>query len=266
MSERVLVSRTFDPEVAKVVGTDSAIIFENILYWIAKNQANESNFNDGRYWTFNSVKAFQKLFFWLSEKQISTCINKLISSNFLVVGNYNQTNYDRTRWYAIGDAYKENPFTKIENSNLPNGKIENLSWENRSAEVVSPIPNINTNIKPNIFSENKKQKKTSNKEQELLEFITHFNLVYEKNYRVPTGEKGWVKNYKKWCADYSLEQMKEAVTKSKLDSFYCDKLTPDMFFRTNEDRISRFLELKAKPKKSYLDLVLEENPDVIIAQ
>lgn len=137
-----------------------------------------------------------------------------------------------------------------ETNALSNYKLNALSNKNKMLKV----------------SEKEKNSKTSNLEQELTDFITHFNIVYEKNYRVPSGEKGWVKNYKKWSADYSLEQMKEAVTKSKLDNFYCDKLTPDMFFRTNEDRIDRFLQLQVKPKKSYLDTIREEYPDVIIAQ
>ena len=42
---------SFDPDIAARVGLNAAVIFQNITFWIEKNQANRRNFRDGRYWT-----------------------------------------------------------------------------------------------------------------------------------------------------------------------------------------------------------------------
>ena len=56
---------SFDIEVAKKYGITEAILLNNINFWIEKNKANEINFYDGYYWTFNSKKAFSELFPYL---------------------------------------------------------------------------------------------------------------------------------------------------------------------------------------------------------
>jgi len=38
---KTLVKMNFNPDIAKDVGTDAAIIFENIVYWIDKNYQNQ---------------------------------------------------------------------------------------------------------------------------------------------------------------------------------------------------------------------------------
>ena len=86
-----MIAKTFDDEVAKKVGTDAAIILANIQFWVAKNQANEKHFHDGKYWTYNSVNAYVQLFSYLSKKQIQTCLDKLEKNGYIVCGNYNHS-------------------------------------------------------------------------------------------------------------------------------------------------------------------------------
>jgi len=83
---KILISMSFDPQIAKELGVDSAIIFQNIVFWIAKNKANEKHFYDGKYWTYNSNRAFLELFTWLSEQNLRTCLKKLIDKKYLVKG------------------------------------------------------------------------------------------------------------------------------------------------------------------------------------
>ncbi len=40
---------SFDPKIAARVGLNAAVIFQNITFWIEKNQANRGNLRDGRY-------------------------------------------------------------------------------------------------------------------------------------------------------------------------------------------------------------------------
>ena len=152
----------FDTDIAAEYGVNCAIIFQNLGFWIDKNEANERHFYDGRYWTYNSVKAFEKLFPYLSAKQISNTLKKLEEHELIMSGNYNKSAYDRTKWYALTD--KGNRLYKNENSILPNGKMEELKKENGNDEKGEPIPYINTDISSNVktdsIKENTKRKET----------------------------------------------------------------------------------------------------------
>ena len=53
---------SFDVSIATEIGVDEAIMFQNLVFWINKNQANQKHYHDGRYWTYNSQQAFCELF------------------------------------------------------------------------------------------------------------------------------------------------------------------------------------------------------------
>lgn len=93
----------FDVDDAVRYGVEAAIMLQNIRFWIAKNKANKRHFYDGRYWTYNSARAFTELFPYWSQPQIRRVLAKLIDAGVLVVGEYNQNPYDHTRWYALSD-------------------------------------------------------------------------------------------------------------------------------------------------------------------
>lgn len=91
----------FNVGVATKYGVNAAILLWNISFWIEKNAANDKHFYDGRYWTYNSVSAMEKLFPYMSAKSIRYTIDKLVSDGLIVKGNYNEQQYDRTNWYAL---------------------------------------------------------------------------------------------------------------------------------------------------------------------
>lgn len=93
----------FDSEVAAIVGINAAVIFDNIGFWAATNAANERNYFDGHYWTYNSINAFQTLFPFLSVKNIRTALEKLESGGFIISGCYSENKRNRTKWYALSD-------------------------------------------------------------------------------------------------------------------------------------------------------------------
>ena len=96
-------AHTFDADIAMRVGIPAAVIYKNLCFWIAKNEANGSNFKDGRYWTYNSIAAFAKLFPYLTEKQIRTALDKLLTEGLIVKAHHSDKKHDRTTWYALGD-------------------------------------------------------------------------------------------------------------------------------------------------------------------
>lgn len=138
----------FDTDVAQKYGVNAAIILQNIGYWIAQNEANEINFYDGRYWTFNSKRAYGELFPYMSEKQIRTALEKLIEDGVLVTGNYNKLAYDRTTWYALTEKGKS--ICRI-------GQMEHAKKGNGLSQKGEPIPDIN----PNVTSGKNKERKNN---------------------------------------------------------------------------------------------------------
>ena len=92
---------SFDEEVAKEVGVNSAIILDKFIWWIRQNEANGRNFRDGRYWTYNSTKALTNMFPFFNAKQIGRILKKLINDGYLMTGSYNKIAFDRTLWYAL---------------------------------------------------------------------------------------------------------------------------------------------------------------------
>lgn len=128
----------FDIEVAKKYGVHCAVLLQNIWHWVKKNEANNKNFHDGYYWTYNSTKAFQELFPYLSQKQIETALKKLRDEEIIKTGNYNAVAYDRTLWYAITEKGK---------SILLAGEMEITDKGNGNDLEGKPIPNINTDLK-----------------------------------------------------------------------------------------------------------------------
>ena len=142
----------FDANIAKEYGIHCAIIFQNIWHWVKKNEANETNFYDGMYWTYNSIKAFGELFPYMTKKQIENALKKLRDEGLIETGNYNVVRYDRTLWYAVTEKGKSiltcggNRIPNKSNSISSTGEIEFPIIGNRNPSEGEPIPYINTNI------------------------------------------------------------------------------------------------------------------------
>lgn len=181
----------FDSKVAEAVGVDGAVMLQNINYWIAKNKANNKHCYDERYWTYNSIAAFEELFPFWSKKQISRILKNLIDNGYLLDGNYNKQNYDRTKWYTI---------TEKGYSILPNGEMEYPKKENGSAQKGSPIPNINTDNKPN-------NKYTSNDVEDV------WNMYPKK-----MGKAKAISKIPKLLETYGKDQIIEAIKR------YCNEI------------------------------------------
>lgn len=138
---------SFSGEVAGIVGVNAAVVYHGIRLWCKHNEANGKNFHDGRYWTYNSMKAFSELFPFLSERQVRSALEKLIDAGLLVKGNYNKVAFDQTSWFALGDAPIGN------NASDKNGKCGCQECQMTSDKNVRPIPStyqVTTNEEPPI--------------------------------------------------------------------------------------------------------------------
>lgn len=126
---------SFNINIAKNYGILEAILLNNLEYWIAKNIANQTNFHNGFYWTYNSTKAFAELFPYVSQRQIQNALKHLKELEIIQTGNFNKSAYDRTLWYS---------FTEKGQSIMQKCKMESAKMLNGLCNNVEPIPNINT--------------------------------------------------------------------------------------------------------------------------
>lgn len=151
----------FCVELASVYGIEEAIIIHNLYFWIKKNVANEINLHDGRYWTYNSSKAFTSLFPYMTESKIYRVLKSLEEKGVILKGNYNETKYDRTTWYSFSDkSLKELEDLKYDVKGFSEGCLQNegmhfTKTQNGFYESERPIPYSNTDSKQN----NKEDKK-----------------------------------------------------------------------------------------------------------
>lgn len=134
----------FDTNIAKSCGIEEAIILENIYFWCIKNEANNKLVN-GKPWTYNSVKAFNKLFNYITPSKISRALKNLESSGYIEIGEFNNNAYDHTKWYCITDKTRELYDESNENSICQNEKSNTENEKSKSPKSQINITDINTN-------------------------------------------------------------------------------------------------------------------------
>ena len=93
----------FDVDIARKYGVNAALIFQNLVFWIKKNEEKGNNFHNGTYWTYNSREQYHKQFPYLKISQINSAFKKLIDNELIITGNFNKNSYDQTLWYALTD-------------------------------------------------------------------------------------------------------------------------------------------------------------------
>ena len=177
----------FNVEVAKLYGIEEAIILENIFFWCSKNKANGTNFKNGKYWTYNSIKAFVELFPYMNDKKIIRTLKNLEDNGLIETGCFNPNPYDRTKWYAITN--KGCSFYQKTSMDLP----KMVNQDDQSEQMI--ITDINTDNKPDINTdttvcvcedcENNSEKNIGDIQQELFTLIQEHNSIVPKTRKIP---------------------------------------------------------------------------------
>lgn len=169
----------FDSEIAEKYGVNEAIFIYNIFFWLNHNEANRKHFYDGRYWTYNSKKAFSELFPFWTYAQVKNIISKLYKENVLLVANYNENTWDKTAWYSVSDemlSYLKNngntnktALAKNSQSIVQNSPIDCSELANRLAKI----------SQSNIGTDNKPYTNTDRNENAFTFFKNNFPSQYE---------------------------------------------------------------------------------------
>jgi len=182
------MTHKFDTEIAKEVGVNAAILYDNIVFWCDKNKANNKHFYDGYYWTYNSVRAWTELFPYLGKKAIENALKKLEEAGYIKSGNYNKSPYDRTKWYCVL------------------GKIDLPKRGNENIQKGKPIPDNKPDNKPYIIDDPLFDKLNKEAFNEWLEY---------KKYKSKNG----ITKSINFLSKYSFKEQQEIVNRSIMNEW-----------------------------------------------
>jgi len=233
------MNHSFSTAIANEVGVNQAIILQHIAFWVQKNEVNDKNLIDGKYWTYCSIKGFSAIFSYLTASQIRKSVADLESNGFIETANHNNHQYDRTLWYSLTDKGQSAMFPTICSGNqLDVGCVSNASVQKNE-----PIPDVIT-YKEKLYSA------INSKQLEFLKKIVS-DFYKAKNKQYPNHVKSdWHTNES--LTHGSVIELYELITIDGWDENDVANVvkwaTTDGFWQSN------LLSLKTLRKKSKNDM------------
>ena len=225
----------FDGAVAEMYGVDGAVFISRLQFWIEKNAANDRHYHAGRYWTYNSLRAMEKLFPFWSRRQIERIVKNLKEKGVLLTANYARDSYDRTLFYALDES--KLPISPFWGDLSPNG--DNLS---PNGEM------INEQLKTHIREEEDKANKPeiSNKPQQLVDRYNAICTSLPRVVRLTDKRRRAVRLIHD--KGYTPEQLDEVFRKAQSSSFCTGQndrhWKADFDWLLNESNLVKVLEGK----------------------
>ena len=225
----------FDGAVAEMYGVDGAVFISRLQFWIEKNAANDRHYHEGRYWTYNSLRAMEKLFPFWSRRQIERIVKNLKDKGVLLTANYARDSYDRTLFYALDES--KLPISPFGGDLSPNG--DNLS---PNGEM------INEQLKTQIKEEEDKANKPeiSNKPQQLADRYNAICTNLPRVVRLTDKRRRAVRLIHD--KGYTPEQLDEAFRRAQASSFCAGQndrhWKADFDWLLNENNLVKVLEGK----------------------
>lgn len=144
----------FNTTIAIEFSDRVAMFVQHLSEWtffnLRKNKNPQDHIHDGLCWTYNTLNSFLKYFPFWSKQTLETTIAKAVKAGLVVKGNYNQTAYDRTCWYALTEKaqkyypeFLEGEVVQLLNENISgNQLIPEVKSRNEKSKIQTPIPTI----------------------------------------------------------------------------------------------------------------------------
>lgn len=228
-----------DTVLATKIGVDAALVLQQIHYWIEINRKKNNNFHEGAYWTYNSIKEWNKCFPFYGERTIQRIFKKLKDLGILKVGNFNIAKFDKTSWYSIDydrltqvvEGSKEEVEPSRQNGVIEETKSANdgdkmaqrerqigvttaTEWRNEDDKMAEPIPEISTEISTKTSTEASSASKLDDdrgkKNREGVQKVFEF---FESNFYLPKQYD--VEVMISWCKNYPIPIILEAMKEAK---------------------------------------------------
>ena len=215
------MKHSFEAEIADKYGIEVAVVFDMFCFWINKNEANENNYRDGKYWTFNSAKGFKKIFPYWSEKKIQRILQKMVDEDLIIKGNYNENPWNQTSWYAFGNmGEKLKNALSIDWSNLSNAFTEYVQCTKDKSVQCTKDKSVQckTVNKTFTYTVNKRNIKESSDDTDLsasetipyVEIIDYLNSKCSKRYK-HSNRIAREKIRARWNEGFRLEDFKLVI-------------------------------------------------------
>lgn len=121
------------------IGGDREAIFLYALWtWCEKNAANEHNYHEGRYWSYNSLRGLTRIFPW-TKREIENTVNRLRDAGLILTAKLSKDPKDTTLSYTvIAEKIGVSPFGETVS---PTGETVSPTGDappSPSGETVSP--------------------------------------------------------------------------------------------------------------------------------
>ncbi|KLU74224.1 hypothetical protein [Clostridium botulinum] len=271
MKEQPIV---INKELAQIIGLNEAIVLQQIEYWININETarKESAYQDGFYWTYNTIDEWQEQFPFWSYDTVKRTLLKLRKKEILITNRFNKKEYDRTLWYRIDydklneteklfysnsakcpneiscDIEEEKhpkPAKNLNSAKCPNAKVQNAPMQ--KCKMPRPIPEINTKITSSSRDtcSNSLIEIFNNEICELRKTTTVKFLEY-----VNTYDTDFIKSIIEYCSDVNIKSF--AGFKKVIDSYISKNiLTKEEFIKDVEAYRANKKAKKQYTKKSY---------------
>ena len=168
----------FDEQLAIDFDVESAIFIQSLAQWTRRNAANNHNFHEGRYWSYNTYEGLTKIFPYWSKKQIERLTVKCVAHGLMIKDNFNPKKYDKTCWYSLTDkALMYFPYL----STLISSQASEATPEigNAEPEIGKAIPKNTTtsSINTNTTTSSSKSKST----EMMQEMIAVYRQTFPNN-------------------------------------------------------------------------------------
>lgn len=169
----------FDSHFARDYGMTEAVLFQHILYWCEFNKANNKNFHEDSYWTFNKASAFSIQFPFLTERQVRYTLAKLEKEKLIKSGNFNKVKYDQTKWYTVTRKGLEEMARCVEEENqqMTKNKILNDKFVDSNLQNCKPQ---STNLS-DLYQMNTHNNNTNNDALKSFTNVQDFKAEGDKN-------------------------------------------------------------------------------------
>lgn len=231
------MKHSFEIAIADKYGIEVAVVFDMFCFWINKNEANNYNYHDGKYWTFNSAKGFKKLFPYWSEKKIQRLLQKMVDEDLIIKGNYNENPWNQTSWYAFGNmGEKLKNALSIDWSNLSNAFTKSVQCtkdKSVQCKTVNKTFTYTVNNKRNIKESSDDTDLSASETIPYVEIIDYLNSKCSKHYK-HNSRIARDKIRARWNEGFRLEDFKTVID-VKSDDWVNDAkmnkyLSPDTLF------------------------------------
>lgn len=229
----------FDGAVAEMYGVDGAVFISRLQFWIEKNAANDRHYHAGRYWTYNSLRAMEKLFPFWSRRQIERIVKNLKDKGVLLTANYARDSHDRTLFYALDES--KLPISPFGGDLSPNG--DNTLSPN--GDKLSPNGEI-IKEQNNTQIEEESNKTKISKAQEVVDLYNAICTSLPKVVRLTDKRRRAVRLI--YGKGYTPEQLDEAFRRAQASSFCAGQndrhWKADFDWLLNENNLVKVLEGK----------------------